>query len=786
MRLSSLYLRFAGWIFLIVTAFFLIMSILYYIFSVSISQLNDVKLETPLRIYTQDEYLIAEFGEHKRIPVTFSQIPTQLINAFMSAEDVDFYTNNGVQFRSLLRAAWSILTTGHIQSGGSTITMQVARNFFLNSDRVFSRKLKEIILALKMTHYLSKNDIMTLYLNKIYLGNRAYGIESAAQVYYGKSIDSLNLAQMAMIASLPKAPSAYNPLNNQKRALQRRDWILSRMLALKFITLGDYTQAIQQPITAKYHAAKVQVYAPHLAEMVRQSLLKQYGKGIYTEGYQIYTTITKKAQNLAESVILKGLTAYDHKQIYQGPVQQKIPPKQWESILNKTANISHFKPAIITQINHNSIQLLLKSNQTGTLLWTHLPWYFMKTIKKYTSKVPATPHNILAVGDLIWVQESIDKTYKLAQIPDIQAVLISMNTQTGAIQSLIGGFNFNQSHFNRATSAYRQVGSLIKPFIYSAALAKGMTAATLINDSPIVLNNLETDSYWRPHNEDNNFKGFMRLRQGLYQSRNLISIRILEKIGIQYARRYLTQFGFDNKALTDYLSLALGAVNITPMQLITAYAMLANSGYLLQPYWINRIVLPDHRVIEMTPPILAHQNSSEPKQKHSSEETALPTTHRSMCPRINYIINSILKDVVQLGTARKALVLKRKDLAGKTGTTNQHKDVWFVGFNPAIVTLVWLGKDNGASLGYREFGASLALPIWLNYMKPILEPIPNIEQKIPNNMITKKINKHTGEFQTTHDADSIFEIFRTEQVPQQKRKTDILSHIKPIALEDLF
>ncbi|MBE8215868.1 MAG: PBP1A family penicillin-binding protein [Endozoicomonadaceae bacterium] len=764
----------------ILAILFFVTGYLYYIFSVPISQLNNVKLETPLRIYTADHHLIAEFGEHKRIPVLFEDIPSILIKAFLSAEDSDFYTNNGIQIRSLLRAAWPILTSGQIHSGGSTITMQVARNFFLKPDRVFSRKLKEMILALKINNNLSKNNIITLYLNKIYLGHRAYGIESAAQIYYGRSIRELNLAQTAMIAGLPKAPSAYNPISNPTRALSRRNWILGRMLALKFITSEAYHEAVQQKITAKHHHNPITVHAPHLAEMVRQDLLKKYGEGIYKEGYQVYTTITQVEQNLAEKAILKGLIKYTQKQMYQGPIQQMIQSEYWDPMLKKTADIDCFKAAIITEIGHDFMKILLKSGQIYHMPWTPWPGLFMKTIHKLIVRKPASPETIFRIGDLIWVQCLNNSQYQLAQIPTVQAVLLSMNPKTGQIYSLIGGFNFNQSRFNRATDARRQIGSLIKPFIYSAALDQGMTAATLINDAPIMLNAPDFETYWRPQNDDRQFRGLISLRQSLYQSRNLASIRILEKTGIQKARQYLTQFGFEEKTLTQYLSLALGAMNVTPMHVLKAYGMLANGGYLVQPYWIHRIIFPDKTSLVIDPPTLSDSNTK-PNVDSTIDDSSIQL---NMCPRVNYIINSILKDAINLGTARGAKVLKRKDFCGKTGTTNHHKDVWFVGFNPVILTLVWLGKDNATALGANAFGSSLALPIWLDYMKPLVRSISETHLSIPNGLIYTKMNQKKQTTIASYQEEAVFELFRTEYASKILDSIDL--NVQRVSLESLF
>lgn len=742
----------------------------------SVETLKNIRLQAPLRIYTHDNKLIAEFGEKRRIPVTFEQIPNLLIHAFIAAEDTGFYTNIGVDIGSLMRAAWGILTTGHIQTGGSTITMQVARNFFLSHERSFSRKFKEIFLALQITKKLSKQEIMTLYLNKIYLGNRAYGIEAAANIYYGQSINKLSLAQMAMIAELPKAPSFINPLANPERAIKRRNWILSRMLKLKYITQEDYGMAVVQPVTATYHRLPIEFSAPYVAEMVRQEIVSQYGKDDYYN-LKVYTTINSADQLKAKQVITDGLTAYDRKHGYRGSEKNLgTDIDQWQNSLQKIRPVADLFPAVILQVNEYSADILLKNNQTSMIPWKGLSWAkpMISVIK--TGSAPKNADEILHMGDLVWVRKNKEDCYNLAQIPEAQAALVSLEPKSGAIKALIGGYDFNQSHFNRVIQASRQIGSTIKPFLYSAALANGMTAASIINDAPVVLRSYNEES-WRPHNADSNFNGPTRLRQAFYQSRNLVSIRILQQTGISQTLKYIERFGLPSEQFPDYLSLAVGAANLTPIQLATGFAILANGGYKIQPYLIDKIITTDGLIYQTIPPKIDHiAQSSDAANRDDISETfpAIQQENQSelnvcekpvMDPRVNYIMNSIMRDVIKLGTGRRAKVLHRSDLAGKTGTSNGHKDVWFAGYNPDILTAIWVGKDNSTTLGQWEYGANVALPIWIDYMRYALKDSPEKWFAEPLGIVTVRINKNTGKHASSNDPDSFFEMFRKEFAP---------------------
>ena len=745
----------------------------------SVTSLKDIHLQTPLRIYSDDGKLIAEFGEKRRVPVSFDQISPLLIDAFTSAEDADFYNNSGIDVDSLLRAGWELISTGSIQTGGSTITMQVARNFFLSSKRVFSRKFKEILLALRITKELSKQEIITLYLNDIFLGNRAYGVQAASHIYYGKPIRDLNLAQMAMLAGLPKAPSANNPLINPDRALQRRNWILSRMLKLNYISQADYADAIQQPVTAHHYILPVELHAPYIAEMVRKYLLQQYGEKIYTEGFEVHTTIKSSDQLAAQKAVADGLKQYDRRHGYRGPTATIDTPADWHDALAKIDNIAYFEPAIVTQVNDRDVDILLKGDKSGTIMWEGLSWARPMITLDWRGNVPRRAGDILKVGNLIRVTANSTGQYDLNQIPQAQSALVAMDPNTGEINALAGGLDFSHSHFNRALQARRQVGSLIKPFIYSAALANGMTAATMINDAPVVINDKINEANWRPHNADSQFNGPTRLRQALYQSRNLVSIRILQQTGITNTLNYIENMGLPRKQLPDYLSLALGAADMTPLQLATGYAALANGGFKIRPHYIKKIISSKGLFFESS---ALHVCKKEPTQIHpASTEGDLTnpavqadeiTPSKQLCaesvmsPQVNYIINNIMKDVITKGTGRKALALHRQDLAGKTGTTNDHKDTWFVGYNPDMLAIVWMGKDNATTLGRWEYGATTTLPVWVDFMRYALKDKPNIIQPQPPGMVTVRIDKNTGQFANPDNPNSYFEIFRKEHAPR--------------------
>jgi penicillin-binding protein 1A len=745
------------------------------------SSLKDAKMQIPLRVYSADGLLISEFGEKRRIPVKFENIPDTIIKAFISAEDYRFYKHPGIDIIGLLRASSELVLTGNIQSGGSTITMQVAKNFFLSNKKLFSRKFKEIFLAIKIEQELSKNEILELYLNKIFLGNRAYGIEAAANVYYGKSINELNLAQIAMLAGLPKAPSRFNPISNPIRALIRRDWILQRMLSLGFISTEECNLAINEPVTAKYHEPKIELKASYVAEAVRKELLEKYGKQIYTDGYRVFTTINSQLQNSANIAFTTGIINNEERYPYRGAIANYAENslEEWIEILNSSSNLSILEPAIVTNIDLNkNIEILTKNQNTVTLPWKQVNWAYNNLNKLAEDSNPqeVTADTLLNIGDLIWVTKVSENSYKLAQEPSVQSSLVAIDPNNGKILAMVGGFNFQDNMYNRATQAIRQAGSSFKPFLYAAALEKGMTAATLINDAPIVYENAENAEFWRPKNDNQKFMGPTRLREGLALSRNLVSIRILRQIGIPYAINYMESIGFEKNAFNKDFSMALGNTSITPLNMVNMYAVLANGGYSVKPQIINHIEL--------------YSTTAQKSDASISKVTIVDDCpkERVMDERVNYIINDILKDFFYKTIKRKTRNITRTDLRGKTGTTNDCKDAWFIGYNASLLAGVWVGKDNNQSMGTNVYGVNTALPIWLNFMEQALKDKPESKIKIPDGLTSLKISTKTGK-STNNNKDSIFEIFRNENVPyfinsEETEKNHVQE--KEYSLDDIF
>ncbi len=751
-----------------------------------IDVLKDVQLQVPLRVYSADNKLLAEFGEMKREPVVYDEIPEKLIQAVISAEDESFFSHPGVDYKGILRAVVHLIKTGKKGQGGSTITMQVARNFFLTRDKTYIRKINEIFLSLKIERELSKKDIMALYMNKIYLGHRSYGVAAAAKVYYGKPLSDLSLEQYAMIAGLPKAPSKYNPVTNPSRATLRRNYVLSRMQELNYITAAQYQDAVQSIDNAEIHSANIEVEAPYIAEMVRAEMLRRYGNQTYTTGYNVYTTITGKMQTAANQALRSALMSYEHRHGYKGvlahfTLEADTPILEQVTLLDDYRPVGHLQPALVTaiaelpedntekkkkskkKINRQYAQILLKDGSNATLHWQHIKW-----ARKYINDRRRGPQlkkieEVINVGDVIYIEQLPNKEYALAQLPEAGAALVSLNPQNGAINALTGGFDYYHSKFNRVIQAKRQPGSNFKPFIYSAALNKGYTPATLINDAPVVFKDKYLEGFWRPDNYSGKFFGPTRLRKGLIKSRNLVSIRILRDIGINYTIDYVKRFGFMEDELPKNLSLALGSATLTPIQIARGYAMLANGGYDVKPWFIERIENPQHEVI-------FKQQYTAVCSKDYPPETC-PEDEALHAPRIAeedniFLMTSIMRDVIKHGTGRKALKLGRNDLAGKTGTTNDQLDAWFSGFNRQIMATAWVGFDTPRSLGRLEFGGTAALPMWMSFMKVALKDMPEQPLIPPENIVTVKIDSETGLLASGSSKKTQFEFFIEGTEPQ--------------------
>ena len=782
------FLKFLGWSFLLSCsgAIFVIASFYLYLTPTlpDTEQLKNVQFQTPLRIYSQDKKRIAEFGEKRRTPINIDQIPEKFINAFIAAEDDGFFEHFGIDPKALVRAASQLIATGRIQSGGSTITMQVAKNFFLSREKTFIRKFNEIFLALQIEQNLNKYEILELYLNKIYLGNRSYGIHAAAQVYYGKQIQDLTLAQMAMIAGLPKAPSSYNPLANPERAKIRRNWILNRMLELGMINSDEHLAAYLAPITASYHDEVSELYAPYIAEMARQEIIESFGTEAYTSGMKVFLTVDSKLQEAANNAVIKGLENYDERHGYRGPLSQ-IPEEQLQDPsyaleqIKKMKSPQHHKIAVIIEIDDNKAKLLLSDGSDGTLEIDQANWAKPFITVNRTGAKPTSLNELFEIGSVIEVKKisASNSNYKLTQTPEAQAALISVSPSNGAITALVGGYDFSLSHYNRATQAKRQPGSNFKPFIYLSALENGTTASTLINDAPIVFDDKNLEATWRPENSSGKFYGPTRIRQALYNSRNLVSIRLLQETGVPNALETAKRFGFNRADLPRDLSLALGNASLTPLTLAAGYSRIANGGYDVDTFLIEQIedyegkvifkslpktVCPDCReeVIDETPITTSSDNITEPMTP--------PIARRIADERDIYILHSMLKDVITLGTGRRARSLNRTDLAGKTGTTNDQKDAWFSGFNTQVQTTVWVGFDQPSSLGRREYGASTALPIWLDFMAVALKGQPSAHMLQPEGIVTARIDKETGKIAPPGAPNSMFEIYRKENAPTEK------------------
>ncbi|WP_394326847.1 penicillin-binding protein 1A [Ectopseudomonas composti] len=710
----------------------------------------------------------------RRSPIRFDEIPKEFISALLAAEDDNFANHYGVDVTSLMRAATQLLKSGQIQSGGSTITMQVAKNFFLTNERSFSRKATEILLALQIERELSKDEILELYVNKIYLGHRAYGIEAAAQVYYGKSIRDLNLAQMAMIAGLPKAPSRYNPLVNPTRAKERRDWILGRLYRLGRIDQASYEEALAEEVDARYHVPTPELSAPYIAEMARAEMVGRYGSEAYTEGFNVTTTVPSQLQEVANTALRDGLITYDQRHGYRGP-ESRLPGmtrETWLAELGKFRSIGGLEPAVVTQVEKSGILVMTRNGEEQAVAWDSMKWArpFLNT--NSLGPRPQQPGDVAQVGDIVRVQRQDDGSLRFTQVPAAQSALVSLNPYSGAIQALVGGFSFDQSNYNRAVQAKRQPGSSFKPFIYSAALDSGYTAATLVNDAPIILSDDYLSQKWRPKNDNNTFLGPIRMREALYKSRNLVSIRLLQDMGVDRSIRYIERFGFAPQDLPRNLSLALGTASLTPMEIAEGWATFANGGYKIEPYLIERIDDRNGKPLFRANP--ARVPGSQPTEENANMTVNatddLPPEEPKVAEQIidertAYIMTSMLQDVIKRGTGRRALALGRSDLAGKTGTTNESKDSWFSGYNADYVTTVWAGFDQPESLGRHEYGGTVALPIWMNYMGPILKDRPSHLPKEPKGILTLRVDPVSGRAAAPGTPDAYFELFKSEDSP---------------------
>ncbi|ASE94070.1 penicillin-binding protein 1A [Burkholderia cepacia] len=683
----------------------------------SLDALTDYRPKVPLRIYTSDHVLIGEFGEERRDVVHFKDVPDSLKKAILAIEDARFYDHGGVDLTGIVRAGFVALTNGHASQGASTITMQVARNFFLSSEKTYTRKIYEMLLAYRIERALTKDQILEVYMNQIYLGQRAYGFASAARVYFGKDLKDITLAEAAMLAGLPKAPSAYNPVVNPKRAKVRQEYILQRMLELNFISREQYDEAVAQPLVVKGPGRDFSVHAEYVAEMVRQMMYAQYHEETYTRGFNVVTTIDSADQQVAYTALRKGIMDYERRHGYRGPegfIELPAGADDREQAIDD-ALLEHpdngeLIAAVVTAANPRQITVAFIDGSNATIEGDNLRF------ASGALSTNAQPNRRIRPGAIVRVVKNDAGKWSITQLPQVEGAFLSIVPQDGAIRSLVGGFDYNKNKFNHVTQAWRQPGSSFKPFIYSASLDKGLGPATVINDGPLYFSAAETGGQpWEPKNYGGGFEGPMSMRTALQRSRNLVSIRILNHIGTKYAQQYITRFGFDAERHPAYLPMALGAGQVTPLQMAGAYSVFANGGYRVNPYLIAEVTDPNGAIVVRAQPLVAEQNAP-----------------RAIDARNAYVMNSLLQSVAQRGTGARTNVLKRTDLAGKTGTTNDSHDAWFAGYQHTLAAIAWIGYDNPRSLGDRETGGGLSLPVWIDYMGAALKGVPEFKPTMPD------------------------------------------------------
>nr|WP_321942006.1 penicillin-binding protein 1A [Burkholderia cenocepacia] len=734
----------------------------------SLDALTDYRPKVPLRIYTSDHVLIGEFGEERRDVVHFKDVPDSLKKAILAIEDARFYDHGGVDLTGIIRAGFVALTNGHASQGASTITMQVARNFFLSSEKTYTRKIYEMLLAYRIERALTKDQILEVYMNQIYLGQRAYGFASAARVYFGKDLKDITLAEAAMLAGLPKAPSAYNPVVNPKRAKVRQEYILQRMLELNFITREQYDEAAAQPLVVKGPGRDFSVHAEYVAEMVRQMMYAQYREETYTRGFNVVTTIDSADQQVAYTALRKGIMDYERRHGYRGPegfIELPAGADDREQAIDD-ALLEHpdngeLIAAVVTAASPRQITVAFIDGSTATIEGDNLRF------ASGALSANAQPSRRIRPGAIIRVVKNDAGKWSITQLPQVEGAFLSIVPQDGAIRSLVGGFDYNKNKFNHVTQAWRQPGSSFKPFIYSASLDKGLGPATAINDGPLYFSAAETGGQpWEPKNYGGGFEGPMSMRTALQRSRNLVSIRILNHIGTKYAQQYITRFGFDAERHPAYLPMALGAGQVTPLQMAGAYSVFANGGYRVNPYLIAEVTDPNGAVVARAQPLVAEQNAP-----------------RAIDARNAYVMNSLLQSVAQRGTGARTNVLKRTDLAGKTGTTNDSHDAWFAGYQHTLAAIAWIGYDNPRSLGDRETGGGLSLPVWIDYMGAALKGVPEFKPTVPEGVESLGGELYFTEFTPGHGFVSTVGV---PQAPAAQNVDEAVPHVDEQEKQDIM
>lgn len=716
----------------------------------SLETLTDYRPKMPLQVYSDEGLLIGEFGAERRNLVKIDRVPIHLKQAILAAEDDRFYEHSGVDTIGVLRAAYSNFTAGGVRQGASTITMQVARNFFLTREKTLTRKFSEALLAFKIEHYLSKDQILELYINQIYLGQRSYGFSAAAKAYYDKSLNEIDIAEAAMLAGLPKAPSHFNPVVNPDRAKTRQLYVLRRMHKLNLLSDEELKKLEKQPVPVNRRSRTFAMHAEYVAEMARQVVYDRYQAETYTSGIKVYTTIRKKDQEAAYQALRKNVMNYDKRHGYRGPegfidlLKHGVNQEDvLEEALKKTTHLDGIYAAVVLTVNDDSVQVYRKGGRIIPITRDGL-----KLVQKFLTNQGKTEKKSLRPGAVIRIRENGKDNWEIAQLPEVEAALVSIDPQDGAVRALIGGFDFHRNQFNHVTQAWRQPGSSFKPFVYSASLDKGFTPATIINDAPLSFDASQTGSkLWEPRNFDGKYSGPIRMREALAKSKNLASIRILQAIGLQYAQDYITRFGFEAEQHPPYLPMALGSGAVTSMQMAAGYAVFANGGYEITPYFIKRIEDKSGNVLETAQPAIARRNANQ-----------------IIDPRNAFLITSMMQDVINRGTATQAKQLGRNDIAGKTGTTSNFIDAWFCGFQKHLVAVAWIGFDDPKSLGSNETGGRAALPMWMDYMEKALKNVPIENQETPQGIITATINPDTGLRESTG---TMTEHFFQEQLPPQ-------------------
>jgi penicillin-binding protein 1A len=754
--------------------------------------MRSVEFQVPLRVYSRTGGLIAQIGEQRRIPVTYDQIPDLVKHAFLAAEDDRFFEHHGIDYIGVVRAVLVDTITGHKAQGASTITMQTARNVFLTFDKSYRRKLQEAFVTYEMEHEFTKKEILGLYLNVIFLGQRAYGVTAAAETYFGKSLDELSVAEAATLAGLPKAPSQSNPIVNPQQATARRAYVLRRMLDVGFIDTATADAANREPMQARAHAPLFDVEAPYIAEMARLQVRQQFGTAAESAGYKVYTTIDGRLQAAANRAVRIGLIEYDRRHGYRGPVGHVTVapeghPDQLDSQVDEYSTTGILSPAIVVSVADKTVRVYAKGHGFAQIDWDGLSWARKAGGPgEPLGSPPKTSSDIVSKGDVVYVIANNTGVAQLAQLPEAQSALVSLDPEDGAITSLVGGFDYFSNKYNRVIQARRLPGSGFKPFLYSAALENGFTPASVLLDAPVVLEGDGIEASWRPENSHGDFNGPTRLREALVKSRNLVSIRLLRELGTSYAIDYVTRFGFDKRALPQNLTLALGTVQATPLEVATGYAVFANGGFRVMPYFVDRIENAAGQVVWQAKPRIACEEcernvdlgdlvlTGTPEEKLRNADALrggrgpLPPeqlAERVISPQNAWLMTDMMADVIKRGTGVRARALGRNDIAGKTGTTNEAKDTWFNGFTPNLVASVWVGYDQERPLGEREEGSRTALPIWIHFMREALRGVPDKRRPMPEGLVQLRVSSRTGALVGPENPDGYLESFMADHLP---------------------